>query len=82
MTDDFEPTASTGDASGADGQEAVPSQPERVRTGVPGVDEVVAAVEELEERPIEEHVGVFETAHEELRRALDASGTDAADDPA
>jgi hypothetical protein len=42
-----------------------------VRTGVIHVDEVIAAVEELEQRPIEEHVGVFETAHEQLRRALD-----------
>lgn len=43
-----------------------------VRTGVGRVDDVIEAVEQLEERPIEEHVGVFETAHEELRRALDA----------
>ena len=42
-----------------------------MRTGVPDVDEVIAAVEELEERPLEEHVGVFETAHDQLRRALD-----------
>jgi len=46
--------------------------PEQVRTGVESVDEVIAAVEGLEERPIEEHVGVFETAQEQLRRALDA----------
>lgn len=46
--------------------------PEQVRTGVKSVDAVIAAVEELEERPIEEHVGVFETAQEQLRRALDA----------
>jgi hypothetical protein len=46
--------------------------PERVRTGVESVDNVIAAVEELEERPIEEHVGVFEAAQEQLRRALDA----------
>lgn len=60
--------------------EPAPSVPERVRTGVPGVDEVIAAVEELEERPIEEHVGVFETAHEHLRRALDdPGGTDHTD---
>jgi hypothetical protein len=58
--------------------ETVPPEPERVRTGVADVDEVITAVEELEERPIEEHVGVFETAHERLRRALDASD----DDPA
>jgi hypothetical protein len=56
-----------------------------VRTGVDRVDEVIEAVEGLEERPIEEHVGVFETAHEELRRALDApqhapADTDAGDD--
>ena len=49
----------------------VPEAPEQVRTGVAGVDEVIAAVEELEDRPVEEHVGVFETAHHELRRALD-----------
>jgi len=52
--------------------EEVASAPEQVRTGVESVDAVIAAVEELEERPIEEHVGVFETAHEQLRRALDA----------
>jgi len=44
---------------------------EPVRTGIGEVDAVIAAVEELEDRPIEEHVGVFETAHERLRRALD-----------
>lgn len=53
--------------------EAAP-EPERVRTGVRGVDDVIAAVESLEERPLEEHVGVFETAHSELRRALDDTG--------
>jgi hypothetical protein len=45
--------------------------PQPVRTGVPQVDEVIAAVERLEERPLEEHVGVFETTHDLLRRALD-----------
>ena len=59
----------------------VPPEPERVRTGVAGVDEVIVAVEELEERPIEEHVGVFEAAQDRLRRALDASDP-AGDDPA
>jgi hypothetical protein len=47
-------------------------------TGVESVDAVIAAVEELEERPIEEHVGVFETAHEQLRRALDAQPDESA----
>ncbi|MCW2843109.1 MAG: hypothetical protein JWN22_1025 [Nocardioides sp.] len=48
-----------------------PTAPERVRTGMDDVDAVIAAVEELEDRPVEEHVGVFESAHEQLRRALD-----------
>ena len=44
-----------------------------MRTGVDGASTtVIGAVEELEERPLEEHVGVFEAAHAELRRALDA----------
>jgi hypothetical protein len=54
-----------------DEPEATPPEPERVRTGVGTVDEVISAVEQLEERPLEEHVGVFEAAHAELRRALD-----------
>ncbi len=45
---------------------------EPVRTGVESVDAVLAAVEQLEERPVEEHVALFETAHESLRRALDS----------
>lgn len=49
---------------------------EPVRTGAPRVDEVIRAVEELEERPLEEHAGVFESAQAELRRALDDPGHD------
>jgi hypothetical protein len=45
-----------------------------VRTGVSGVDEVIRAVEELEERPLEEHVGVFEASQSRLRQALDDRG--------
>ena len=55
--------------------------PERVRTGAGQVDDVIRAVEELEERPIEEHAGVFESAQVQLRRALDDPGDpDEADD--
>jgi len=53
---------------------------EQVRTGVSRVDAVIEAVEQLEERPVEEHVGVFEAAHDELRRALDATDPDPAGD--
>ena len=42
-------------------------------TGVASVDTVVASVEALDERPVEEHVAVFEEAHDRLRRALDAA---------
>jgi len=41
-------------------------------TGVPAVDEVLRQVAQLSERPVSEHVEVFERAHEQLRRALDA----------
>ena len=64
-----------------------PEDVEPVRTGVVRVDLVLEAVEHLAERPLEDHVGVFETAHEELRRALDAAqdprpGTDHSHEPA
>lgn len=65
-----------------DDDDLEPEHVEPVRTGQPRVDAVIEAVEQLEERPIEEHVGVFETAHEELRRALDATPSDAADSDA
>lgn len=44
---------------------------DEVRTGNEAVDEVLASLEGLEERPLEEHVAVFERAHERLRGALD-----------
>lgn len=43
------------------------------RTGVPAVDRVLAEVETVGELPVTERVAVFERAHEELRRALDAN---------
>jgi len=55
------------DGAGVSGQELG----EPVRTGVEEVDAVLESVEDLESRPVEEHVAVFENAHEQLRRALD-----------
>ncbi len=55
------------EGAGASGQELG----EPVRTGVEDVDAVLESVEDLESRPVEEHVAVFEHAHEQLRRALD-----------
>lgn len=46
---------------------------ESVRTGVPAVDEVISAVDALAEEQLERHVEVFGTAHDQLRRALDAA---------
>lgn len=45
---------------------------EQLRTGVDAVDSVLAMVSDLDALPVEEHVAVFERAHEQLRRALDA----------
>jgi len=64
-----EPTAEEApDAAPGLGQEF--AEPER--TGVEEVDDVLASVEGLEETPVDEHVAVFENAHERLRGALDA----------
>ncbi|WP_210651774.1 hypothetical protein [Nocardioides sp. SYSU D00065] len=42
------------------------------RTGVTAVDAVLAEVAALADAPVADHVAVFERAHEQLRRALDA----------
>lgn len=41
-------------------------------TGVAEVDAVLASLDGLADRPVAEHVAVFEQAHDRLRRALDA----------
>ena len=45
---------------------------EPVRTGDEAVDAVLDSLDGLDERPVDEHVAVFESAHERLRGALDA----------
>lgn len=52
-----------------------------VLTGHPVVDEVLADLRDLGERPVAEHVEVFESAHERLRDALAGAGDGAADRP-
>jgi hypothetical protein len=66
-----DPGEQAGDAADPEPDTA---SPERVRTDVDRVDDVIRSVEELDERPIEEHVGVFESAQVQLRRALDDPG--------
>ena len=57
------------------------SAPEQVTTGHPAVDEVLRSLDGLDARPVDEHVGAFERAHEVLRRALsDAGDEDPGDD--
>lgn len=41
-------------------------------TGIPAVDGVVADLDTLDERPLDEHLAAFERAHDTLRSALDA----------
>lgn len=45
-------------------------------TGNTRVDAVLDEVADLADRPVSEHVEVFERAHEQLRRALDAPAED------
>ena len=46
-------------------------------TGHPAVDAVLASLEGLEDMPVHDHVAVFESAHDSLRRALDQAGDEA-----
>ena len=46
--------------------------PDHEPTGVESVDRVLAEVAALAAAPVGEHVEVYERAHEQLRRALDA----------
>ena len=56
--------------------EAVPRQgPDG--TGHPDVDRVLGSLDGLDERPVAEHVAVFEAAHDTLRNALADAGNDA-----
>jgi hypothetical protein len=45
---------------------------EAAGTGVPAVDGVLADLDTLDERPLDEHLAAFERAHDTLRSALDA----------
>lgn len=55
-----------------------PLDPAVGSTGVASVDRVLADVAAVVDAPVRDHVAVFERAHEQLRRALDAP-TESAD---
>lgn len=55
---------------------ADPAATSEPSTGVPAVDEVLASLEHLPSLPVDEHLPIFERAHEQLRRALDSAPAD------
>jgi hypothetical protein len=55
-----------------DGEIDPGSTPEDGTTGVAAVDQVLADVAAVAGTPVAGHVAVFERAHDQLRRALDA----------
>jgi hypothetical protein len=63
-------------AESADGPDAPDHAP--LRTGNERVDAVLESLEGLDHTSVEDHVPVFERAHEELRRALDAPADEVA----
>lgn len=67
------PTGAQPPATGPTGQPSEPSEPVE-STGHPVVDEVLETMQGLQDRPVEEHVAIFEAAHEKLRAALTDAG--------
>jgi hypothetical protein len=53
-----------------------PAAEEPVRTGNEAVDRVLESLDALDDVPVDEHVAVFERAHEQLRAALDSPRDD------
>ena len=54
------------------GDPVAPEPDEPVRTGNEAVDGVLQSLDTLEQVPVDDHVAVFERAHEQLRAALDS----------
>ena len=57
-------------------QQADAVSEEPVRTGNEAVDRVLESLEALDYASVDEHVEVFERAHEQLRAALDSPRDD------
>ncbi len=74
-----ERTTSESDQPAEPAEPAAPAEPAEPaeQTGNPEVDSVIESLDDLDRRPVSEHVEVFESAHERLRGAL----SDAGDDP-
>jgi hypothetical protein len=54
------------------------SSEEPLETGIPEVDAVIASVDRLDDRPLDDHLPEFERAHQALRSALDADPSEPA----
>ena len=57
-------------------EQSGPDPSDEQSTGHPDVDAVIASLENLDGRPVAEHVAVFESAHDRLRSALAEAGND------
>ncbi len=55
-----------------------PSVPVTTETGHAAVDEVLRSLSALDSAAVDDHVAVFEQAHEQLRRTLSGAGDDQA----
>lgn len=69
MTEQVPPTALRGVQLGDDS--SMPGA-ETTSTGVAAVDQVLADLDRIDGAPLEEHLAMFERAHDALRSALDA----------
>ena len=61
----------TGDDAAPEEAVEAPEPAAEIRSGNDVVDDVLASLEALPELPLDDHVAVFERAHEQLRGALD-----------
>jgi hypothetical protein len=61
--------------------ESPPAAEAPTHTGVPSVDAVLAEIDDLDDRPLEEHLATFERAHQALRSALDERPEPTLDEP-
>ena len=53
-----------------DATESTPPEPDRDGTGVASADAAAERLTELDEAPLEEHVGIYEDVHRRLQEGL------------
>lgn len=74
MTEDAFTAHDDSDAAETAPVEDAALAPDVEPTGHPQVDAVLASLSDLDGTPVEEHVAVFESAHDTLRSALANAG--------